>query len=228
MEAGRANARVWWTSTEHVKEPVTTNDAGWGEFRVQRRVGLGSGSRSSRRPPPGAVLDWPPDARPRPKLRGARLPLRAGHRPRGARPAPHADQALLRLPQPRSATRPTRNVCPVCLGLPGALPVLNRQAVTLAMRAALATGCTVQRDARSSPARTTSIPTCPRATRSRSTSEPLATDGYVEIPAADGGFRARARSSASTWRRTRASSCTRASPGRTSRAASTSTAAACP
>jgi aspartyl-tRNA(Asn)/glutamyl-tRNA(Gln) amidotransferase subunit B len=30
-----------------------------------------------------------------------------------------------------SARRPIRNVCPVCLGLPGALPVLNRQAVVL-------------------------------------------------------------------------------------------------
>src|SRR5207253_731439 len=34
-------------------------------------------------------------------------------------------------------------VCPVCLGYPGALPVLNRRAVELAIRAALATGCEV-------------------------------------------------------------------------------------
>ncbi|MEO8274439.1 MAG: Asp-tRNA(Asn)/Glu-tRNA(Gln) amidotransferase GatCAB subunit B, partial [Chloroflexota bacterium] len=39
---------------------------------------------------------------------------------------------------------PNTNVCPVCLGLPGALPVLSRHAVTLAIRAALATGCTVR------------------------------------------------------------------------------------
>src|SRR6266851_9968301 len=38
---------------------------------------------------------------------------------------------------------PNTNVCPVCLGLPGALPVLTRQAVSLALRAALATQCTV-------------------------------------------------------------------------------------
>ena len=36
------------------------------------------------------------------------------------------------------------NVCPVCLGLPGALPTLNDQAVEYAVRAALALGCTVQ------------------------------------------------------------------------------------
>ena len=38
---------------------------------------------------------------------------------------------------------PNTNVCPVCLGLPGALPVLNDDAVALAIRAALALGCSV-------------------------------------------------------------------------------------
>jgi aspartyl-tRNA(Asn)/glutamyl-tRNA(Gln) amidotransferase subunit B len=38
---------------------------------------------------------------------------------------------------------PNTNVCPVCLGLPGALPVPNAEAIRLATRAALALGCTV-------------------------------------------------------------------------------------
>ena len=38
---------------------------------------------------------------------------------------------------------PNTQVCPVCLGLPGALPVLNRRAVDLAARAALALGCRI-------------------------------------------------------------------------------------
>src|ERR671929_114118 len=38
---------------------------------------------------------------------------------------------------------PNSHVCPVCLGLPGALPVLNRAAVDDAVRAALALGCTI-------------------------------------------------------------------------------------
>ncbi|MBP1603367.1 MAG: aspartyl/glutamyl-tRNA(Asn/Gln) amidotransferase subunit [Acidobacteria bacterium] len=39
---------------------------------------------------------------------------------------------------------PNSSVCPVCLGLPGALPVLNKAAVDLAVKAALALGCRVQ------------------------------------------------------------------------------------
>jgi aspartyl-tRNA(Asn)/glutamyl-tRNA(Gln) amidotransferase subunit B len=39
---------------------------------------------------------------------------------------------------------PNTNVCPVCLGLPGALPVLNRHAVELAIRAGLALECTIE------------------------------------------------------------------------------------
>src|SRR5712692_976405 len=38
---------------------------------------------------------------------------------------------------------PNTQVCPVCLGYPGALPVMNRKAVELALRAAIATGCEV-------------------------------------------------------------------------------------
>jgi aspartyl-tRNA(Asn)/glutamyl-tRNA(Gln) amidotransferase subunit B len=39
---------------------------------------------------------------------------------------------------------PNKNTCPVCLGLPGTLPVLNRQAVEFAIRAGLATGCSIE------------------------------------------------------------------------------------
>src|SRR5690242_20977159 len=38
---------------------------------------------------------------------------------------------------------PNTNVCPVCLGLPGALPVLNAKAVEFAVRAAMALNCCV-------------------------------------------------------------------------------------
>jgi aspartyl-tRNA(Asn)/glutamyl-tRNA(Gln) amidotransferase subunit B len=87
----------------------------------------------------------------------------------------------------RFGDAPNSNVCPVCLGLPGALPVLNRHAVTLAIRAALATNCTVQE---------TSVfarknyfyPDLPKGYQISQYELPLATEGYVEIPAA-GNFR---------------------------------------
>jgi aspartyl-tRNA(Asn)/glutamyl-tRNA(Gln) amidotransferase subunit B len=81
---------------------------------------------------------------------------------------------------------PNTNVCPVCLGLPGALPVLSRHAVTLAMRAGLATHCEV---------RETSIfarknyfyPDLPKGYQISQYERPLCTEGYVEIPK-DGAF----------------------------------------
>src|SRR5579863_4984192 len=44
----------------------------------------------------------------------------------------------------RFGDAPNKNTCPVCLGLPGALPVLNRKARELAIRAALALECKIQ------------------------------------------------------------------------------------
>ncbi|HEY8060060.1 MAG TPA: Asp-tRNA(Asn)/Glu-tRNA(Gln) amidotransferase subunit GatB, partial [Acidimicrobiales bacterium] len=41
-------------------------------------------------------------------------------------------------------SEPNTNVCPVCLGLPGSLPVLNRTAVEYAMRLGRALGCRVE------------------------------------------------------------------------------------
>jgi aspartyl-tRNA(Asn)/glutamyl-tRNA(Gln) amidotransferase subunit B len=45
----------------------------------------------------------------------------------------------------RFGDEPNTNICPVCLGLPGSLPVLNQQAVELAIRLGRALHCTVQR-----------------------------------------------------------------------------------
>ena len=78
---------------------------------------------------------------------------------------------------------PNTNVCPVCLGLPGALPVLNERAVELAVRAAHALGCTVH---------PTSVfarknyfyPDLPKGYQISQYERPLATDGVVEYEAA--------------------------------------------
>jgi aspartyl-tRNA(Asn)/glutamyl-tRNA(Gln) amidotransferase subunit B len=80
---------------------------------------------------------------------------------------------------------PNTNVCPVCLGLPGALPVLSREAVTLAMRAALATHCTVQEE--SIWARKNYFyPDLPKGYQISQYEKPLALEGWIEIPDKDG------------------------------------------
>jgi len=73
---------------------------------------------------------------------------------------------------------PNTHVCPVCLGYPGALPVLNRKAVELAMRMALATGCTIHQ--RSIFARKNYFyPDLPKGYQISQFDQPLATGGRV-------------------------------------------------
>ena len=73
---------------------------------------------------------------------------------------------------------PNTNVCPVCLGLPGALPAVNGQAIRLAVRAALALGCRVQ--AHSVFARKNYFyPDLPKGYQISQYEEPLATDGAL-------------------------------------------------
>jgi aspartyl-tRNA(Asn)/glutamyl-tRNA(Gln) amidotransferase subunit B len=75
---------------------------------------------------------------------------------------------------------PNANVCPVCLGLPGALPVLNRQAVDLAVSAALALGCDIHE--RSIFARKNYFyPDLPKGYQISQYEQPLATGGGVTI-----------------------------------------------
>ena len=75
---------------------------------------------------------------------------------------------------------PNTNTCPVCLALPGALPVLNAKAVELATRAAIALNCTVH---------TTSVfarknyfyPDSPKGYQISQFDQPLASDGFLDI-----------------------------------------------
>jgi aspartyl-tRNA(Asn)/glutamyl-tRNA(Gln) amidotransferase subunit B len=76
---------------------------------------------------------------------------------------------------------PNTNVCPVCLGLPGALPVLNRAAVELALRAALATGCTV-RPSSVFARKNYFYPDLPKGYQISQYDQPLAVDGGIDLP----------------------------------------------
>ena len=75
---------------------------------------------------------------------------------------------------------PNTRICPVCLGYPGALPVLNRKAIDLALRMALATGCEIHK--RSIFARKNYFyPDLPKGYQISQFERPLATNGAIEI-----------------------------------------------
>jgi len=83
---------------------------------------------------------------------------------------------------------PNTHVCPVCLGLPGALPVLNRKAVESGVRAAMALNCQI---------RETSIfarknyfyPDLPKGYQISQYDKPVAEHGHIEIPSGHGTSR---------------------------------------
>lgn len=76
---------------------------------------------------------------------------------------------------------PNTNVCPVCLGLPGVLPVLNDEVVKLAIRTGLALGCSIA--PRSQFARKHYFyPDLPKGYQITQYLEPLAFDGWLDIP----------------------------------------------
>src|ERR1700720_2729732 len=80
----------------------------------------------------------------------------------------------------RFGDAPNSNVCPVCLGLPGTLPVLNRRAVEMAMRASLAINCTVHEHSRFA-RKNYFYPDLPKGYQITQYELPLATGGWIEI-----------------------------------------------
>jgi len=80
---------------------------------------------------------------------------------------------------------PNTNVCPVCLGLPGALPVLNKRAVEFATLASLALNCQVRE--RSIFARKNYFyPDLPKGYQISQYDSPLAEHGWIDVPSGEG------------------------------------------
>lgn len=85
----------------------------------------------------------------------------------------------------RFGDEPNSNVCPVCLGLPGSLPVLNERVVDFTVRMGLATHCSI------APASTFArknyfYPDLPKGYQISQYEEPICTKGWVEIELEDG------------------------------------------
>jgi len=81
---------------------------------------------------------------------------------------------------------PNVNTCPVCLALPGALPVLNERAVELATRAALGLGCQVN-PVSVFARKNYFYPDLPKGYQISQFDQPLATGGFIAIAAKDSG-----------------------------------------
>lgn len=80
---------------------------------------------------------------------------------------------------------PNTNCCPVCLGLPGSLPVFNRRAIELAVTAALALNSEIRLWSRFD-RKNYFYPDLPKAYQVSQYDQPLARGGYLEVDVADG------------------------------------------
>ena len=80
---------------------------------------------------------------------------------------------------------PNTHCCPVCMAMPGALPVLNKKVVEYAIKAGLATNCSITRVSKND-RKNYFYPDLPKSYQISQYDMPLCTKGYVEIKTEDG------------------------------------------
>jgi aspartyl-tRNA(Asn)/glutamyl-tRNA(Gln) amidotransferase subunit B len=85
---------------------------------------------------------------------------------------------------------PNTHVCPVCLGLPGALPVVNTRAIEFAVRLGIATGCEIARESIFA-RKNYFYPDCPKNYQISQFDTPLCSDGHLDVE--EGAHRIRIR-----------------------------------
>ena len=80
---------------------------------------------------------------------------------------------------------PNTHVCPICMAMPGTLPVLNEKVVEYAVKAGLATNCEISRDSKND-RKNYFYPDLPKAYQISQFDKPLCEHGYVEIDTKEG------------------------------------------
>ena len=80
---------------------------------------------------------------------------------------------------------PNTHVCPVCMAMPGSLPVLNEKVVEYAVKAGLATNCTIAKDSKND-RKNYFYPDLPKSYQISQFDKPLCENGYVEIETSQG------------------------------------------
>jgi aspartyl-tRNA(Asn)/glutamyl-tRNA(Gln) amidotransferase subunit B len=86
------------------------------------------------------------------------------------------------------AQDPNSNICPICAGYPGTLPMLNKKVVDYAIMAGLATNCTVNEQSKFD-RKHYFYPDLPKNFQITQQAEPICTDGYVPIRLEDGSIK---------------------------------------
>ncbi|MGN1351926.1 MAG: Asp-tRNA(Asn)/Glu-tRNA(Gln) amidotransferase subunit GatB [Clostridia bacterium] len=80
---------------------------------------------------------------------------------------------------------PNTHCCPVCMAMPGALPVLNKKVVEYAIKAGIATNCTIAKESKND-RKNYFYPDLPKSYQISQFDMPLCTNGFVEIETENG------------------------------------------